>query len=872
MNRRRSTLVGAAVAGVLSLALLTPGGGPALAQTADAVPARTTTAATAASAAPAKDGFRTTKTVDRTFVDDAQGTPVTRGSYDFTVSADHTTDLRGRERVNVSWTGAPPSGGRASNPFGENGMFQEYPVVVMQCRGTDDPSLPAAKRLRPETCWTSTYGQRSQIAESPNSALWTADRYATAADKEQLSGVDKIPADICKNAVQDGLMTHVTPFVTGAGKTYYGCDASSMPPEAAVGAAFPPSEIAAFTDEDGKGSVDFEVRSSTENESLGCKRGVACSIVVIPITGLSCGAPADGTMTPLDKACRKFGVFPSGSSNFARDGVDAAVAPSLWWAPSNWRNRVSIPISFGLPPGACDVLDPRAPVGFSGSELMAQAALQWAPAYCLDKKRFKFQLNQMPDQTGWNLMQTGESPAAFVSAPHEANGPDPVGYAPTAVTGFSIGYVVDRPDNAGEATNLKLNARLIAKLLSQSYAGSSLGAGHEGMEKNPWSIQADPEFIKLNPGLSQRATEAGATLLSLSNSSDIIGQLTEYLAQDADATAFLAGKADPWGMKVNPSYKGISIPAAEWPLLDTFEPKTSDPCRNANPGVYLSQIAAPVTTLRKVADALIDSWPNVQTRCEGDLSSVTGWKVGRVERQSYGARFMLGLVSLGDADRFGLRSAALRTNANSYVAPTGTSLAKAVGVARQKKGDKLGPFVMSQKALVAAKGAYPGTQVVYTVARTHGMDKSEAKTVGSFIRIATTEGQRIGRGNGELPEGYLPLRKTGATAALWRAAQDAATAIEAQKSVGDKGPGGGTDKAPDPSSGSPGDTPKTDGAGKGAPGAKPPADGDVVTAQTEAASSTTALSMLPALLIIGLVAAVASLVTRLMALYRRTAR
>ena len=29
----------------------------------------------------------------------------------------------------------------------------------------------------------------------------------------------------------------------------------------------------------------------------------------------------------------------------------------MWWAPSNWRNRFSIPITFGLPPDACTVLD-----------------------------------------------------------------------------------------------------------------------------------------------------------------------------------------------------------------------------------------------------------------------------------------------------------------------------------------------------------------------------------------------------------------------------------------------------------------------------------------------------------------------------------
>ena len=68
---------------------------------------------------------------------------------------------------------------------------------------------------------------------------------------------------------------------------------------------------------------------------------------------------------------------------------------------------VLVPITFGLPPDACDILDPRAPTGFYGSELLAQAALQWSPAYCLNKKRFKFQLNQMSDEAGWNLMESG---------------------------------------------------------------------------------------------------------------------------------------------------------------------------------------------------------------------------------------------------------------------------------------------------------------------------------------------------------------------------------------------------------------------------------------------------------------------------------
>ncbi|MBM7516067.1 hypothetical protein [Nocardioides nitrophenolicus] len=860
-ERRRGLAGTVAVAALMGLALLAPGAGagPAAARPTDP----------AARVAPA-GGFEQTKTIERTFVD-AQGAVESVTSSAFTVRADHTTDLRGRERVDISWSGAPPSGGRASNPYGENGLSQEYPVVVMQCRGRDDASLPAAQQLSPETCWTSSFFQRSQVARSPYEALWTVDQYAGDADKAPLSGVDALPDDKCKTAKVDGTLTHLTPFVAASGTRYLACDSDTMPPEAAVGSAFPASEVAAFTDGDGNGQVGFEVRSKTENESLGCSNTVACSIVVVPITGLSCAPPSDDAKR-LGEECRQYGEFASGSSNFAGLGIDQAVGPALWWSASNWRNRVSIPITFGLPPDACDVLDSRPPVSFSGSELMAQAGLQWAPAYCLNKKRFKFQLNQMPDQAGWNLMQSGDSPAAFVSAPHEATGEDPVGYAPTAVTGFGIGYVIDRPDNAGEYGELRLNARLIAKLLTQSYPGSALGKGHPGLETNPLSIQADPEFVALNPGLSQRTTEAGATLLSLSNSSDIVAQLTEYIAADKDAMSFIKGKPDPWGMKVNPAYRKFEVPAAEWPLLDIYTPTTQDPCRQANPSVYLSQVAAPVTTLRKIADALIDSWPNVQTRCDADLNAVgQAWKIGRIDRQPYGARFLLGIVSLGDAERYGLRTAALRTRGSAYVAPSSASLGKAIEVAKQKKGDRLGPFVLGQDDLLAARSAYPGTQIVYTAARTHGLKQKEAATVASFIRIATTEGQRAGRANGELPEGYLPLRRSGVTAKLWRTAQATAKAVEAQHAPpaeGGAAAGGTVTQTPA--------APAVEAPPAGAPEAAVPAapaePAPTVTARTEAASSGTALSMLPALLVIGTLAAAASLVTRLMSLRRRWVR
>jgi hypothetical protein len=701
------------------------------------------------------------------------------GTNEVTVTVDKTTNLRGRERVNVSWRGAHPSAGRAANPYGENGLRQEYPVMVMQCRGIDSPTAPLKDRLRPETCWTSAFFQRSQVQVSPSQAIWRQDP-AGGEVALQHGGITPYPPKTdCPEANDATTSSHLTAFTDAKGKTYAACSRGTMPPEAAVGAAYPPAEISAFTDEDGTGSVKFEVRSDVENESLGCNDKTACSIVVLPIMGTSCAVPT-GDPTPADLACRKQGRFAPGTSNFVNQEVDLAVSPEMWWTPSNWANRITVPVTFGLPPDACDILDTRPPTGFYGSELLAQAALQWAPAYCLSKARFKYQHNQMPDAAGFELMKNGGAPAASVSSEHDAAG-KPVAYAPTAITGFGIGYIIDRPENAGEFTNLRLNARLIAKLLSQSYVASSFGRGHPGMADNPVSVNLDPEFQALNPGLSQSQMEAAATLLSLSESSDVIDQLTAYIASDKAAMAFVDGKPDPWGMVINPSYKGIKLPEDEWPLLDDYKVATNE-CNTAQPAVYLTQIAAPVTKLYSIAQALVDAWPNVQTRCDVDKTNPDKWvyKVGRTaDRQSYGSRFMLGVISLGDAARYGIRTAQLETAAGTYVGASDTSMAKTVGLMKQAR--PLAPFTLDQAAVRKAGDAYPGTMPVYTVAKTSGLDKAEAAKVAMFIRISTSEGQRPGSGNGELPQGFLPLLNSGPTQRLFAAAQTAARVIALQQ-------------------------------------------------------------------------------------------
>lgn len=848
---RRAVVLGAAAVG-LGLAAV-----PAV-PSASSAPAGDR-AASASAAAP--ENYTRTRTVAREVLD-ANGQPDTAisSSNDMTVTADRTQDLRGRERVQISWSGARPSAGRASNPYGEKGLLQEYPVMILQCRGTDDGALPAARQLRPETCWTSSVEQRSQRLRSRSEATWLVDRFGAPEDRQPVSGIDPFPAADCPGMDSPVTHTHLTEFVAASGTTYASCAPGKMAPEAGLDGAFPPAELAAFTNPDGRGSVQFEVRSNVENESLGCSHEVACSIVVVPILGISCDTPSS-PMTPTDRACRKTGRLPVGSSNFAEDGIDLAVSPSLWWSESNWRNRFSIPITFGLPAGVCDILDSRPPTKFFGSELMSQVALQWAPAYCLSKKRFNFALSQMPDGAGWDNMEAGSGPAAFVSSEHTRDGPDPVGYAPTAVTGFGIGYVIDKPDNGGEYDQLRLNPRLIAKLLTQSYLGSDLGREHPGIGDNPLAIMTDPEFVDLNPGLSQNVQEVGAALLSLSVSSDLVRQLTAYLAADVDAMAFVSGKPDPWGMRVNPAYEGLELPVDEWPLLDTFIPATQNDCQKQNPTVYFTQLASPVSTLRTIAEALIDAWPNVQTRCDYDTTTAT-FKLGRRDRQSYGTRFMLGIVSLGDADRFGLRSAALQTTSGRYVVPTEKSMSAAVSLMGQAA--KYEPFSVSQDQLVGAGNAYPGTMVVYTAARLQNLAKAEAARVGSFIEIATSEGQVRGGGNGQLPAGYLPIRKTGVTADLWRAAQQTAEAIRAQAVPAEAPPK--QDGAPDVAAGGtpPAEVPAA-GAPEGTKGKPVTTDGTVPTAATVATESAAGGVLLPGLIVIGGLAVASSIVSRVLA-------
>ena len=712
------------------------------------------------------DAVTVTKTVSRTYYKAGESDPTVDSNQVSVTLAKH-TQVQSRERIHITWTGAHPTGGRSANPYGETGQNQEYPLLILQCRGT-------VQTVSPSTCWTGTSGQRTARA-SNSSALWRHDLLATDAQKARISGLteDQVPDDC--SPIFPSTSWHYTPFVTQQGKTFSACDNDHMPPEAASGSVDPPNEINGFTAKDGSGVADFEVRTVTENESLGCSYRVACSIVAIPIMGVSC---ADE-----DAYCNGVGAYGPGTSADPSIGTEPAVTSRYWWSASNWANRMVFPITIAQPPGVCSIITTKKAVPFYGSELLSQAALQWTPAYCLNESRFNWQSNSMPDDAAFTLMKGGYAPAAEVAAKGEND--TGIAYAPTAVSGFAIAFNIDKPDNAGQQTSLNLNARLLAKLLTESYPGSAIGARRPGIGDNPKSLNMDPEFQKLNPGLDdEHFSEAASTLMALSTSSQVIEQLTAYLAADPEAAAFLDGVPDPWGMTVNPAYRtggSFDVPVSTWPLLDTWTPQNlGQECLDQNPAPYLPKIAAPVNNFRLISMAMLFNWPNVNTACNKDIS--TGlWKLGRVEPQGVGNRFMLGLVTLADARRYGLSVAKLQSSYGHYVAPDNKGLSAALATATSS-GD-MQPFVMKAKTLRHTDAAYPGTMVVYTAVKTSGMAVEDAQNVAQFLQVSSTEGQRPGRGVGQLPEGYLPIVDSGVTKPLYASAVAVRQAVEKQAVV-----------------------------------------------------------------------------------------
>ena len=788
--RRAAALAAASAIALASAAALLPSSGQAEASASSPGRPRVNAASTTS-----LGSFSKTITATRTHL--IAGADVVADSRTITVKVDETRNLRDRQPINVSWTGAHPTGGFANDPNSGTAASLEYPVVLLECRGVDSTSVTLAKRLRPETCWTQTPRERS-VSSDINFPAFRLDRYAAPADRAQEVGVPPNPPAKCGV----GGTEHWVPFVAVDGTAYYGGPGgcAGLAPEASEEEQrTPPNTTYAQTDLAGRGAARFIIDTADSNASLGCSSTVPCALVVIPVMGVSCDVAAAGlpasdrppaVVQPIYQTiCSGTGNYdPQDPHPIITDTEDATVAGRIWWTASNWRNRITVPLQFAPAANTCDLVNASKPTLIYGSQAMRQATLQWAPAFCTDPRLFKFQHVQTAEPQAKNLVNTGNVEAALAGAPPSTAFTRPIVQAPIAVSGFAIAFNID--DETGHpVAQLKLTPRLLAKLMTQSYASNpTLSGEYAGVKGNPLDLGNDPEYKALNPGAVNLGhdLEPASVLFSVSSDSDVLRSLTAYIDADPEARSWLDGAPDPWGMTVNPNYKGIVLPVDGWPLLDTFVSpffQSQNFCLQANPTPWLDLVAAPVSDPSVVTLNIQYAIANSQVICQNPGAS--NQRLVSMGRQSPGRRFVVGVVSLADAARYQLNVASLQSFSNGttrdFVPPTDASLRAAVHALEPVKDQGSWPIPYAALRTAANAGAYPGTMVMTVDVPTTGVPSADALRLAKFVRWAVSTGQVPGAANGQLPGGYLPMTAANGSGALLAYARSAADAIQAQQ-------------------------------------------------------------------------------------------
>jgi hypothetical protein len=781
-----------------------------------------------AAAAGSGTGFAKTETITRTHL--VNGANVQVDERKFSVSLDNTRNLRDRQGIAITWSGAHPTGGVVFDVNSPHAAEQEYPVAILQCRGVDSKSVPAKQQLSPETCFTQTPDTRYQGPYRGKFPSYRVDRYAPPAERRMTVGA---PTPIPAKCIDGDGAQRWVPFIAADGTTYpggfRGCGGLAPEQSNLASNLNPSNETFGTTDQDGNGTARFIVQDGEDNASLGCSATVVCSLVVVPIMGISCDAsaaglpvadrPAADDLAGVQKDCQKTGFYqpgqPSGSQSIGDPNAQVPVTGLLWWSASNWRNRISVPLTFAETAASCDVVGGGAPTNIFGSEYMLQATQQWAPTFCQDKNLFRLQHTQTSEVQAKNLLATGVTngtyqgvKAAFEGGPPPTKFANPIVQAPTALTGFAIGFVMDDGKHH-QYTQLKLNARLLAKLMTMSYPALPAVKYAWGNDKtysqylpsadNPLDLSVDPEFLALNPGMKSQfinQLEASSTLFTMSSDSDVMTALTSYINADPEARAWLDGAPDPWGMVVNPNYKKIALPTASWPLLDTYYSPLNE-CIEDSHSPILPLIAGPVSDPAQVTFNLQYGIGNSQVNCviTGETDSPGNRRLAGLGAQQPGIRFLLGLVSLADAQRYGILTAALQSQKSAsapekftdatgrtFVAPTNAALLAAAKML--EPDDALGTWPVPYDALRTdpdGKNAYPGTMLMSTDVPTAGLLAADAERYSKFLTYVAGPGQIAGTGNGQLAAGYVPITAADGLGGLHDYTVAAANAVRQQR-------------------------------------------------------------------------------------------
>ena len=508
------------------------------------------------------------------------------------------------------------------------------------------------------------------------------------------------------------------------------------------------NEISAVaTAADGTGMFNFEVQTGLDAPHLACGQydsnmdgPRACSLVIVP----------RGALDPT-------GLAP------AFDDQDRVSGSPLTY--SAWKNRIVIPLSFAPIGQSCAMNQKETRI--VGSDIVSKAVNSWQAGLCGNGKVFGFsRISDDEARTQITKATFGASHMAIVSGAIAADDVDALklDYAPVAQSAIVIAYNIDYAlyrDSANYALKdgtkvhtLKLTQRLVAKLLTQSYASDTpgLGEGNPTVKANPRSLLVDPEFLALNPDFRDFVAIEPQGLMVAFGNADAYAHVWEWVRSNADAKSFLEGKPDRWGMKVNPSYQSLGLTEGD---ASVSFPKADLHTYTADP----SFPTYGTLDMRPYFNSLDET--GLRTlRADGNVKS--SWDPFKLPPayvslgpQPAGQRVSLAITDLSTAFRYGLDVAELQGSVDGdFVLPTVSAVEKQVDhrVLDEKTG------VAATDWTAAVEGAYPLSEVVYGAVNICTATDDERKAYADFLTYVTgNKGQSLGFDSGALPFGYVPL-------------------------------------------------------------------------------------------------------------------
>jgi hypothetical protein len=513
---------------------------------------------------------------------------------------------------------------------------------------------------------------------------------------------------------------------------------------ASTSSAFGPMNDAyATTGPNGTGQADIEILTKTENSYLGCDSTHPCSLAIVPSQG--------GNYSTTPPNCNDHSEdFP-----FAGGTATGGAAFGSQDFACSWAKRIVFPLSFARTAASCPVKNPAFTT--AGSPMLARAMQSWIAALCTGSHGMTINYDgAISEPQALTALGTGQTDVALTTRTASAQGintgPKHYVYAPVAVSAMSAAYWFDNFTTGQPVTNIRLNQRLLLKLLTTSYAFEDDGCPpyvqgvrcDKGVDHNPVNLFVDKEFLKLNPeytrqqGQPRQVTAPPSSGVEVptvvSGQSDTTWTVTRWIDANKAANQFLHGQFDPYGMHLNTYYLGTKYPT------NTFVPK--------DPFPFVAHLYNPIFPFSLVAIDQAENWPPEFA----DYKDRVTHRYERLDPQTPGARSLIAITGQGDAAAFLFPAAAIANATGHFVRPTSAGMAAAVATMIPAGDGTLQVNLHSNNPAV-----YPLTMVIYAAAPTSGTSHAKAAAIAKFIDYAAAAGQVRGPNPGQLPPGFLPL-------------------------------------------------------------------------------------------------------------------